>query len=101
MSCPTLAVKKIDGKIVVDHKECSGAGVVMQDLPFYAESGGSVTLQGKSIHTAIETTGFASSDQIFNYRSKPVKSSASFMTLFMRNISIQILPSHRGFYSTN
>ena len=109
-SCPTLAVKNIDGKISVDHKKCSGAGVcsergiciekcpahalkpegerktvaeimevVMQDLPFYEESGGGVTLSGgeatmqpefaiellkalksKNIHTAIETTGFAS-----------------------------------------
>ena len=24
--------KKIDGKIVVDHKECPGAGVVMQEI---------------------------------------------------------------------
>ena len=110
MSCPTLAVKNVDGKIKVDHKRCSGAGVcsergiciekcpahalkaegerktvdeimqvVMQDLPFYEESGGGVTLSGgeatmqpefaiellkalkaKNIHTAIETTGFAS-----------------------------------------
>lgn len=109
-SCPTLAVKNIDGKIFVDHKKCSGAGVcsergiciekcpahalkpegerktvaeivevVLQDLPFYEESGGGVTLSGgeatmqpefaiellrtlkaKKIHTAIETTGFAS-----------------------------------------
>ena len=109
-SCPTLAVKAVDGKISVDHKKCSGAGVcsergiciekcpahalkpegqrktvaeilnvVMQDLPFYEESGGGVTLSGgeatmqaefaiellralksKNIHTAIETTGFAS-----------------------------------------
>ena len=110
MSCPTLAVKNVDGKINVNHKRCSGAGVcsergiciekcpahalkaegerktvdeimqvVMQDLPFYEESGGGVTLSGgeatmqpefaiellkalkaKNIHTAIETTGFAS-----------------------------------------
>jgi len=77
MSCPTLAVKKIDGKIIVDYKKCSGAGIcsehgiciekypahalkpegerktvaeimefVMQDLPFYEESGGSVTFSG-------------------------------------------------------
>ena len=26
-SCPTLAVKNIDGKIFVDHKKCSGAGI--------------------------------------------------------------------------
>lgn len=108
-SCPTLAVKNLDGKIFVDHKKCSDAGVcfergiciekcpahalkpegerktvseilevVMQDLPFYEESGGGVTLSGgeatmqadfaisllkalkeKNIHTAIETTGFA------------------------------------------
>ena len=109
-SCPTQAVKAVDGKISVDHKKCSGAGVcsergiciekcpahalkpegqrktvaqivevVMQDLPFYGESGGGVTLSGgeatmqpefaiellrtlksKNIHTAIETTGFTS-----------------------------------------
>ena len=109
-SCPTLAVKNIDGKITVNHKNCSGAGVcsesgicvkncpahalkpegekksvdevmkiILQDLPFYEESGGGVTLSGgeatmqhefaiellkalkeKSIHTAIETTGFTS-----------------------------------------
>ena len=109
-SCPTQAVKAVDGKISVDHKKCSGAGVcsergiciekcpahalkpegqrktvaqivevVMQDLPFYEESGGGVTLSGgeatmqpefaiellralksKNIHTAIETTGFTS-----------------------------------------
>ena len=109
-SCPTLAVKNIDGKIFVDHKKCSGAGicsergiciencpahalkpegerktvseimeVVLQDLPFYEESGGGVTLSGgeatmqaeftiellkalkaENIHTAIETTGFTS-----------------------------------------
>lgn len=110
MSCPTLAIKNFEGKIIVDHKKCSGAGicsekgiciekcpgralkaegerktveevvnVVMQDLPFYEESGGGVTLSGgeatmqpefaiellkalkeKNIHTAIETTGFTS-----------------------------------------
>ena len=110
MSCPTLAVKNLDGRIFVDHKKCSGAGicsergiciekcpghalkpegerktvaeimqVVIQDLPFYEESGGGVTLSGgeatmqpeftiellkalkaKNIHTAIETTGFCS-----------------------------------------
>ena len=26
-SCPTMTVKKIDGKIFVDHRKCSGAGV--------------------------------------------------------------------------
>lgn len=110
MSCPTLAIKNNDGKITVNHKRCSGAGVcsergiciekcpnhalkaegekksveevlkvVMQDFDFYEESGGGVTLSGgeatmqadfaiellkalkeKNIHTAIETTGFAS-----------------------------------------
>lgn len=110
LSCPTLAVKNLNGKISVDHKKCSGAGicskrgiciekctghalkpegerktvdevleVVMQDLPFYEESGGGVTLSGgeatmqpefaiellkalkaNNIHTAIETTGFSS-----------------------------------------
>lgn len=109
-SCPTQAVKNIGGKIIIDHKKCSGAGVcskrgicvekcpahalkaegelktvdevmqvVMQDLPFYEESGGGVTLSGgeatmqpdfaiellkalksENIHTAIETTGFTS-----------------------------------------
>ena len=103
-SCPTLAVKNIDGKIFVGHKNCSACGIcvkncpahalkpegekksvdevmkiILQDLPFYEESGGGVTLSGgeatmqpefalellkalkeKNIHTAIETTGFAS-----------------------------------------
>lgn len=109
-SCPSMAIKHVDGAIVIDHKKCSGSGVcsargicvekcsahalktegerrsieeivrvVMQDEPFYAESGGGVTLSGgepmmqpefaiellkalksKGIHTAIETTGFAS-----------------------------------------
>lgn len=102
-SCPTLAVKNFGGKIIVNHKICTGAGVcvekcpahalkptgerksvneilkiVLQDLPFYEESGGGVTLSGgeaimqpefaiellkalkeNKIHTAIETTGFA------------------------------------------
>lgn len=110
MSCPTLAVKNLEGKIKVNHELCSGAGVcsergiciekcpahalksegerktvdeilkiVMQDIDFYEESGGGVTLSGgevliqhefavkllkalkeKNIHTAIETTGFSS-----------------------------------------
>ena len=109
-SCPTLAIKYVDGSIVIDHRRCSGSGVcsargicvekcpahalktegerrtvdeimrvVLQDQPFYEESGGGVTLSGgeatmqpefaiallkalkaKGIHTAIETTGFAS-----------------------------------------
>ncbi len=114
-SCPTLAIKHVDGSIVVDHRKCSGSGVcsergicvekcpahalktegklqtveeivrvVMQDEPFYLESGGGVTLSGgeammqpefaiallkelksRGIHTAIETTGFAS-PAVFN-----------------------------------
>ncbi len=109
-SCPTMAIKNVDGAIVIDHRKCSGSGVcsergicvekcpahalktegkrrtveeimrvVMQDEPFYEESGGGVTLSGgeammqpefaiallkalkaRGIHTAIETTGFAS-----------------------------------------
>ena len=109
-SCPTMAIKNVDGSIVIDHRRCSGSGicsargicvekcpshalktegerrtvdeimrVVMQDEPFYEESGGGVTLSGgeatmqpefaiallkalkaRGIHTAIETTGFAS-----------------------------------------
>ena len=113
--CPTMAIKHVDGSIVIDHRKCSGAGicsargicvekcpahalkcegerrtvdeimrVVMQDEPFYEESGGGVTLSGgeatmqpefalallkalkeRGIHTAIETTGFAS-PAVFN-----------------------------------
>ena len=102
-SCPNLAVKNFGGKIIVNHKICEGAGIciekcpahalksegaiktveeimsiVMQDIDFYEESGGGVTLSGgettmqaefaisllkalkeKNLHTAIETTGFA------------------------------------------
>lgn len=103
-SCPSFAVRNIDGKITVDHKICKGAEIcfekcpahalkptgecksvnevleiVLQDMPFYEESGGGVTLSGgeatmqpefaiellkalkeNKIHTAIETTGFVS-----------------------------------------
>lgn len=104
MSCPESAIKNFDGEIKINRKLCSGCGiciekcpahalkaegekksveeilqVVMQDLPFYEESGGGVTLSGgeammqpefaiellkalkaEKIHTAIETTGFTS-----------------------------------------
>lgn len=103
-SCPTLAVEDKETGIIIDHRRCSGSGIciekcpahalkaegerksvdeivriVMQDEPFYEESGGGVTLSGgeatmqpefavallktlkeRGIHTAIETTGFAS-----------------------------------------
>ena len=103
-NCPTNSVKNIDGKIFFDYHTCEHKNfcvkncpahalevvgekksveevlqIVMQDLPFYEESGGGVTLSGgesmmqhefavellkalkeKNIHTAIETTGCVS-----------------------------------------
>ena len=103
-SCPTLAVQCKGTGIVIDHRRCLGSGIciekcpahalkaegerksvdeivriVMQDEPFYEESGGGVTLSGgeatmqpefavallkalkeRGIHTAVETTGVAS-----------------------------------------
>ena len=105
-TCPTTAIKNFDGKITVNHKNCSACGIcvkncparalklegekksvdevmkiILQDLPFYEESGGGVTLSGgeamlqhdfaiellkalkeKNIHTAIETTGYVSNE---------------------------------------
>lgn len=102
-NCPTLAVKNIENKIFVNENFCSECGIciekcpahalkaegerksvdeimqiVLQDIDFYEESGGGVTLSGgevlmqpefaiellkvlkeNNIHTAIETTGFA------------------------------------------
>lgn len=101
--CPHQAVSLKDGKITVDSSKCDGCGkcfhecpgkalknegelktiqevmdVVMQDLPFYEESGGGITLSGgemlaqpefaiqllraakeNGLHTCCETTGFA------------------------------------------
>lgn len=103
-SCPTNSVKNIDGKIFFDYQTCEHKNfcvkncpahalevvgekksveevlqIVMQDIDFYEESGGGVTLSGgeamlqhdfavallkalkeKNIHTAIETTGYVS-----------------------------------------
>ena len=103
-NCPNHSISSFDGKIQIDHKTCNGCkicvencpkhaleiegeiktvdeimSVVMQDLPFYEESGGGVTLSGgevtmqpefaigllkalkaKNINTAIETTGYTS-----------------------------------------
>jgi len=101
--CPRQAVTLREGKICVDSSVCDGCGrcfhecpgkalknegelktvrevmdVVMQDLPFYEESGGGITLSGgemlaqpefaksllqaakeNNLHTCCETTGFA------------------------------------------
>ena len=101
--CPHHAVSLTEGKIIVDPSKCGGCGkcfrecpgkalknegelktvkevmdVVMQDLPFYEESGGGITLSGgemlaqpefavsllkaakeNGLHTCCETTGFA------------------------------------------
>ncbi len=101
--CPCGAVTAVKDRIVIDHKKCTGCGicvrecphkalksegeiktvkevmdVVMQDLPFYEESGGGITLSGgemlaqpefavsllkaakeNGLHTCCETTGFA------------------------------------------
>jgi pyruvate formate lyase activating enzyme len=101
--CPHQAVSHKDGKIFVDSSKCDGCGkcfhecpgkalknegekktvkevmdVVMQDLPFYEESGGGITLSGgemlaqpefaagllrsakeNGLNTCCETTGFA------------------------------------------
>lgn len=104
--CPESAMTEKSGIVVIDRSRCSGCGicarscpskaltmegmeqsvaevvrVCLQDLPFYEESGGGVTLSGgeilmqpvfsrallralkeEGIHTAAETTGFASAD---------------------------------------
>ena len=101
--CPHQAVSVKEGRITVDSAKCDGCGlcvhecpgralktegelktvqevmdVVMQDLPFYEESGGGITLSGgemlaqpefaksllkaakeNGLHTCCETTGFA------------------------------------------
>ena len=101
--CPLQAVSVRDGKIIIDSSKCDGCGkcfhecpgkalknegelktvrevmdTVMQDLPFYEESGGGITLSGgemlaqpefavsllkaskeNNLHTCAETTGFA------------------------------------------
>ena len=101
--CPLGAITTADGKISVDHESCSVCGtcvhecpgralktegerktvqqvldVVLQDLPFYEESGGGLTLSGgeclmqplfseslllaakeEGLHTGCETTGYA------------------------------------------
>lgn len=102
-ACPVQAVNSLDGRIYIDHAKCISCGkcvrecparalknegetktvqevldVCLQDLPFYEESGGGVTLSGgemlgqpefskamfralkeEGIHTCCETTGFA------------------------------------------
>ncbi|MBE6123032.1 MAG: glycyl-radical enzyme activating protein [Erysipelotrichaceae bacterium] len=102
--CPHQAVSLQDGRITVDRNRCTGCGlcvhecpgkalksegelktvqevmdVVMQDLPFYEESGGGITLSGgemlaqpgfalsllkaakeNGLNTCCETTGYAS-----------------------------------------
>ena len=104
--CPEFAIKNINNQIKINYKTCNLCKIcvencpkhalkvegeiktvdeimkiVMQDLPFYEESGGGVTLSGgeaamqpefaiellkalkaKNIHTAIETTGFVSQE---------------------------------------
>ena len=101
--CPHQAVSLKEGRISIDSSKCDGCGkcfhecrtkalknegelktvrevmdVVMQDLPFYEESGGGITLSGgemlaqpefavsllkaskeNNLHTCAETTGFA------------------------------------------
>ena len=101
--CPAQAVSLKEGKITIDSSKCDGCGkcfrecpgralknegelktvekvmdAVMQDLPFYEESGGGMTLSGgemlaqpdfaqslllaakeDGLHTCCETTGFA------------------------------------------
>ena len=102
--CPQQAVTLQDGRVTIDRNKCTGCGscvhecpgkalknegelksvqevidIVMQDLPFYEESGGGVTLSGgemltqpgfalsllkaakdKGLNTCCETTGYAS-----------------------------------------
>ncbi len=104
--CPHQAARMQEGKITVDPSRCDGCGkcfrecpgralknegelktvrevmdTVMQDLPFYEESGGGMTLSGgemlaqpefaihllkaakeNRLHTCCETTGFASQE---------------------------------------
>lgn len=103
-ACPNRAVYRGNDAIIVDHSRCKGCrkcveacpaqalksegdrktveevvDICMQDVPFYEESGGGVTLsggealmqfsftiallkalKGKGIHTTIETSGYAS-----------------------------------------
>lgn len=105
-TCPKKAISLKEDAIIIDHKQCNGCrkcveecpghalktegetktvqeviDVVMQDLPFYEESGGGMTLSGgemltqpvfakelykaakeEGLHTACETTGYTSPD---------------------------------------
>lgn len=100
--CPQDAITEVSGRIQIDHNKCTGClrcvsecpqyalssegeerdvqsilEVVLQDVPFYEESGGGITLSGgevmaqpefaqellkaakeEGLHTCIETTGF-------------------------------------------
>lgn len=102
--CPSHAVSRDNGRTIVDHSLCRGCGrcvpecpgkalsaegerktvqeiidIVMQDIVFYEESGGGITLSGgeflsqkefaaellkaakeEGLHTCCETTGYAS-----------------------------------------
>ena len=102
-ACPAGAVAVTDGHVRIDHMQCTACGlcmrecpsralkaegeqksvqqvldVVLQDIPFYEESGGGMTLSGgeflmqpdfaenlllaakeEGLHTCCETTGFA------------------------------------------
>lgn len=104
--CPKQAINNVNDLIKINHDKCDGCkkcfdecvghalsfegetktvqevlDVVMQDLPFYEESGGGITLSGgellaqpefayqlllaskeEGLHTACETTGFASQE---------------------------------------
>ncbi len=113
-ACPQHAVLNQDGTIVIDHQKCTGCGTCvnrcpshalslegeymtaaevlekcLQDVPFYEESGGGVTLSGgeilfsprfaealiallheNNIHVALETTGFAAKEGFENVAGK-------------------------------
>ncbi len=104
--CPQHAISEVQGRIHIDHIRCIGClrcvnecpqyaltsegeekdvqrilDIVLQDVPFYEESGGGITLSGgevmaqpdfaydllkaakeEGLHTCIETTGFTSKE---------------------------------------
>ena len=105
-SCPSQAIQHKDDKIIIDHEKCTGCltcanicpqkalenegeykeiksvvDVCIQDIPFYEESGGGITISGgegmsqpqflkeliyelkkHKLHVAIETTGYIKSE---------------------------------------
>ena len=109
--CPADAITRSDGRLLIDHSACTACGAcvrdcpahalkeegkrmtvqqvldtVLQDLPFYEESGGGMTLSGgemlmqpvfarnlllaakeEGLHTCCETTGYAKSESFATF----------------------------------